>query len=344
MSDLPPVLVFPHLAKTGGTTLLYHFRKHVGDDAICSVGPHNRMQQVLSGRTLFEDMSDKEFAPIRLMQGHGVDDASVAMLAKRRDIILVTVLRASVPLARSRFNHRTKEMGKIAKSTSNDGTLSIEAFLKRHGENPQTRALRAAFSGLITTDRNNLDAKVRSVLKKFDHVLTTEKLDAQCVPIFDLLGLPPKMERRRVAEDKVDLALSDEEIYDKHPVDNAIHAEANHTAPDGSGQYNPFGFDRAGRDAAFARLSIDIDTYRARSYQKLATHMSERLMAEAALASMEAGIAKIGAPDQFARILTRTWDKQKAQMATTQLEKSALNHKNWAERHLNLRQRVFQRP
>ena len=344
MSDLPPVLVFPHLAKTGGTTLLYHFRKHLGDEAICSVGPHNRMQQVLNGQTLFEDMTADDFAPIRLMQGHGVDDAAVAMLAKHRDIILVTVLRASVPLARSRFNHRTKELGKIATTAKNDGTLSLEAFLKRHGKNPQARALKSAFSGLITTDRNNMDAKTRSLLKKFDHVLTTEQLDAQCVPIFDLLGLPPKMERRRVAEDKVDLALSDEEIYDNHPVDNAIHAAANQVSPDPSGHHNPFGFDRAGRDAAFARLSVDLDTYRARSYQKLAAHISERLMAEAALASMDAGIAKLGAPDMFARILSRTWAKQKAQLSTTQLERSEVNQQRWAKNRAAPRRRgLFQR-
>jgi len=67
------VLSFLHISKTGGTTLIGHFKKHWGQEQILQWGPFARMRNFFCNASQIEERSTKEFKEIRLILGHGVN-------------------------------------------------------------------------------------------------------------------------------------------------------------------------------------------------------------------------------------------------------------------------------
>ncbi|WP_137702843.1 hypothetical protein [Marimonas lutisalis] len=325
--DFPPpgpkpfTLVFPHIPKTGGTTLLYHFRRNLGDNAILSYGQHNRVTRFFTNRPQLEEMSREDIDGLHVVQGHGVSSEVLPWLGDTA-IKLLVVLRHPVGLTRSRFNHRKTNLAKRALEVSSDD------FVRQDGENFFSSLLINKFAALADAGAQSPQDKVISILRKFDYVFTTEQLDAQVQGLMDELNLPHEMERRRVAEQKATLELSDDEIAARHPLDLAMFEKANRVVS-GEGTHNPFGFDAEGRARAMAALSAAQDGDAVRlAYVDLAKAICHNLRAEAALAKLERP-APVALNDRalFQEILQEHWARMERGLSEERRKISA----DWRE-------------
>jgi|GEM_PF-4948767 len=302
--EKPFTLVFPHIPKTGGTTLLYHFRKNFGDNNIVSYGAHNRIVRFFSDLPQYEELSADQRQKLRIVQGHGVSEKLLPMLPDGK-IKLLVILRNPVGLARSRFNHSTT-------SLANKG-------LKRTAEDFMTKKNKGDFMShlLINKFRSFIDksAKTRrdrliSILQKFDYVYTTESMDRQVTGLMDELALPHELERRRVAEKKLVLDVTDAELAANSPLDMEIFETANQVLTD-KGQHNPFGFNAQGRAEIMQSIHENMpseDEKTDAAYRELSRVMVRDLRAEAALAKLASGkpIA-LENPALFTSILQAEW-------------------------------------
>jgi len=73
-----PTIIFPHIPKTGGTTVLYHFRTEFGEDAVETVGPYNAVTRFLDGERQFEEDNRPTYP--RVIQGHGVNEKTIIQM------------------------------------------------------------------------------------------------------------------------------------------------------------------------------------------------------------------------------------------------------------------------
>jgi len=241
----PFTLVFPHIPKTGGPTLLYHFRRHLGDPAILNFGPFSRVARFFGDLPQFEEIGPEGLEQVHVMQGHSVE-ASVLPPFGETETRLLVVLRHPVPLTRSRFNQRTLGMARRGLS------ISSEEFLKGDSGNILTSLLLEKFGALADPGLEEDGERVVSILKKFNYVYTTEQMDTQVGGLMQELKLPTKLERRRVAHRKTPLAVSDAEIpaltgMDIAPFDPASAPPARNVG------HHPFRFDPRGHAPAGRR-------------------------------------------------------------------------------------------
>lgn len=325
-----PVLIFPHIPKTGGTTLLYHFREHMGEDAILKSGPNSRMRLFFDDKPQNEEADAEAQGKMRLIQGHGVTEASV-QYAGDRDVRLMIVLRHPVSLTRSRFNQRQNAMKRRA------DTMTSEQFLKRLGSNFMTGLLVKKFAAFADADAQTDLDRALSILKKFDYVFTMESLDASVVGLMDRLELPTSMERRRVAEAKVPLEADDDRLRALNADDLALYEAASQPVTTQDGRHNGLGFDAEGQaralEAIRARASGDKEQLRIEAYTELARIIAADLRAEAAFAKLDAGgPVALDKPELFRAILQDAWDVKKIKSTPEALEISAHRAKRLAKR------------
>lgn len=78
-----PVLIYPHVPKTGGTTLFHHFRTHFGEGRVLTLGPHSRVHRFFNALPQFEEMTEAERSALKVTQGHGVGQNVIEALGPR---------------------------------------------------------------------------------------------------------------------------------------------------------------------------------------------------------------------------------------------------------------------
>jgi len=86
------LFLIPHIPKTGGTSLLYHFRMNFGDDHIISYGSNSRVDRFFRDLPQLEEMSEDELSIIKTIQGHGVTEG-IFPFVKNHDVKIIIVLR-----------------------------------------------------------------------------------------------------------------------------------------------------------------------------------------------------------------------------------------------------------
>lgn len=303
-----PRILFPHIAKTGGTSLLYHFRSNWSEDRIFVYGAHSRVRLFFKGKYQFEELNAEEKAKYRVIQGHGVNQATIA-IQDDPNFKLMVVLREPLSLTRSRFNQR------VLGSERRGKEMNSEKFMKNVATNPLTKKLLKDFPDFVDSDVDNDADKAISVLKKFDYVVTTENLNSQLRSMFKAYGLPEEIERRRVADKKVPLDATDEEIRAVTRCDRAVYEVFNHVVENDGTQHNAHGFDAAGKQRVVEHLIAQNTNYaddiRANCYKELARGLCSELRAEAALAILEEDrdTTPIADKDAFKKELEKTWAK-----------------------------------
>lgn len=319
----PFTLVFPHIPKTGGTTLLYHFRKNFGDNNLLSYGPHNRNVRFFEDEPQLEEMPPQKAAHLRVVQGHGVSE-SVFSLVPDQDIRLLVVLRHPVGLTRSRFNHKKNMLAMRGLE------VTSESFMAENRDNFMSHLLLSKFRSFISKGVKERPDRVRSILSKFDYVYTTEQMEQQLKNLLDIYGIEHALERRRVAEKKTPLEMSDDELAERNALDLEIFNACN-VLLEGE-RHNPFGFDAEGRKAAEAKVHANAPSpaeILTNAYEELAAALTNDLRAEAALEKMARGSSAITDPDQFTAILRARWDRLSPKMSDAQREISAQRLEEW---------------
>lgn len=312
------VLVFPHIPKTGGTTLLYHFRKFFGDSRLLILGSHGRVRNFFEGRPQFEELTPQQMSEIRLVQGHGVDEDSLRSLIQAGKVPkLITVLRNPLPLTRSRFNHKANAI-----EQRGGGELEPEAFLKQDAGSVMCRLLTAKFPSFVDEGCSDLGAAGLSVLQKFNYVFVTEQMDQQVKSLMQHLGLPEVLERRRVSSSKKDLAISDADLAARNAEDVLLFDQANHLIESNGASYNPAGFQPEAQKTRFDQLAAGDESRP--SYDRLVRGLRNELLIEAALVKLElhgvtTPVADTAALEQSLKL---QWEEQEAQLLPAQRELS----------------------
>ena len=229
-------LCFPHIAKTGGTSLNYHFRQYLGKDHIYALGPFARMERFLHRKKQLEELPAPEGRLIKVIQGHGVKfDTMVTLRYLVPDPIVV--LRDPVSHFYSRYNHWYNFQ------LENGGDTSLEAFLGREhaqGNNFITTLLTKQFQPVVDV----VGGSIEELMRIFKFVFSTQRLNEQAIGLFKTLRIPTTLERRRVAESKVMPDISPNEILDRNPLDAELYEKVqhHHSYSSLSDSFSPFGF------------------------------------------------------------------------------------------------------
>ena len=332
-------VIVPHIPKTGGTALRYHFAKHLAEDEIMAHGPHARTRRFFDDKFQMEELAPEDFEGIRMLLGHGVDETDIRNF-RASPFRLLTVLRHPVDLTRSAYNHMRSVNARRGLE------VDSEAFLKARPANFMTTFLLDRFPSFVDDPAAPREEQIVSLLRKFEYVLTTEKLGQQAGGLFEELGFDTAMEHRRVAGDKATLETTDADILARNPIDLMIFERANQLVPE-AGRHNALGFDGEGRERALR--AFETSTQRPRDengYGPLAQALCMELRAETALARLdEDGDVAVRDRAAFQKILVNAWAKHRGRLKPAQLEISADRLVQWSKnrrRQLRRRQKAGQ--
>lgn len=226
-----------HIAKTGGTSILYNFRTNLAPEASFNYGHVSNVNRFLTGQPLLEDIAPNDLLNLKFIFGHGVHEGLLRTLP-HPDLALFCVFRDPYLHMLSHFKHQTR-MG------ANDGTsITPGKFLEQRSDNPASRFVVAHFPTLA--GEGDLRTQVLNVLKHFRFVLSTDNLTEQSVGLFRLAGVPPITSKRRVYPEVIELpGLSREDVYAANAVDYEINQAINaiQDDPEQAVSWNPFGYD-----------------------------------------------------------------------------------------------------
>ncbi|MEL6617693.1 MAG: hypothetical protein AAFP16_02370 [Pseudomonadota bacterium] len=328
MSEIPKI-IFPHLPKTGGTALLYHFQVALGAERVLTFGPHSRVRRFFSDRYQIEELDDEAKAQTCIIQGHGVDENTFPLLRDRQYKLMV-VLRGAPGLVRSRFNQSSigaKRRG---------GSRTPEQFWDNYADNAVSHAIVRMFPNFVDDPQASLGDRVISVLRKFDYVYTTEQLAAQSAAMMRFYGLPTDIAHRRVAgEKKLPLHLTDAEILARQHIDQDVFEKANTVITGDGRSHNPFGFDAEGRERAIAKISSPSDAdLRRNCYDELARALCANLCADAAMSKLALEQDQVPVKDkaEFAKIFIRHYLKKSGSYGKIAQQKSVDRARSWMAR------------
>jgi hypothetical protein len=296
-------LIFPHIPKTGGTALLYHFRQGLGNERVFILGPHNRVHRFWSGLPQWEELGPEGRADFSVVQGHRVTQTTLPQVGGAAR--LVAVLRHPVALTRSRFNHQAVTLAQLRP----DRMLDAETFWKRDKGNTMCRLIIQLFPTFVEDKHASLEVQALSILRCFDYVGMTETLDADFEALFQDEGLPAETERRRVAEKKIDLPVTDAEIAARNPADMALYEALQ---VDRKGQRNPLGQDVKRRREILEQLQAAMPLERRvvmGGYRDLATALCSDLTAQAAIEALRSYRKNLALyPLALLETLQKSWD------------------------------------
>lgn len=326
-------LVFLHIPKTAGTSLLHFFRAGFGANRVFVFGPHSRCTRFFEGKTQLEEAaSDGGLDRYRVFQGHGIDEATVGLLG-RRPLKMMVVLRSPASWAHSRWRQYQLANRLLRKP------LDPLEFLFEEGANHATSWLLRSFPGFVDAGSGTDLEKARSVLRKFDYVFTMEKLASQIESLRQHFGIAAMLEEHRVSGEKTGLPISDEEIMEIHPDDAALHSEADHIlAGAACSHHNAFGFDQTGRDRALTALTAHSSQHPASSsscmYVALSQALCRELRAPAALALIEKAPdwVPVRNPEKLAYHLRQQWPHHCSGLAPELVAKSKQIEKRWIQK------------
>ena len=183
-------------------------------------GPHARTRRFFDDKFQMEELAPDDFEGIRMLLGHGVDETDIRNF-RASPFRLMTVLRHPVDLTRSAYNHMRSVNARRGLE------VDSEAFLKARPANFMTTFLLDRFPSFVDDPAAPREEQIVSLLRKFEYVLTTEKLGQQAGGLFEELGFDTAMEHRRVAGDKATLETTDADILARNPIDLMIFERAN---------------------------------------------------------------------------------------------------------------------
>ncbi len=324
-------IVFPHIAKTGGTALLYHFRQNLGEDRIFVYGPHSRCTRFFADQRQLEELEPIEREKCSVVQGHGVTEMTLGLLNDSKFKLMI-VLREPVALTRSRFNQRTIGMRRRGSSVEPD------TFMQENASNVMTERLLRLFPTFVDPTADADIEKVKSILRKFDYVYTTEKLDIQAARMMTAYDLPPDIEKRRVTGgEKVELGVTDEEIMSLNEDDQTVFEAFNREVDSDGDNYNALGFDKNGRDTVISNIVSKAPTgteLKEFCYDELAYGLTLDLQAEMALRKIECDPDSVAIVDLslFEKILLRKWNETRITLPELALERSDERARRWVQR------------
>lgn len=333
MTDSDFLLVFPHIPKTGGTTLLFHFLEHLGPERVASYGPFARISRFFADEFQWEEMGQETLSRLRVVMGHGVRQ-NLLQLMPHDDIRFLVVLREPAAHVRSRYAHAARAQA------LRGGTLSSSDFWQQTETDMIARFLVARFPAFADPQAADLAAQARSVLTKFDYICATNTLDRQVGVLADLLGVPARLKRERVAKDPKELTVSDAAIEAANPLDAALYKSA--ATPEVAGPAtHPFGFDPDGQAVAIAKVrdrAPDMADIQLRGYRQLAGWLCHELRAEAALEKLRtADTVALRSPEPFTAMLEAAWAETEVGLDDRQRALSARALANFREGRLDPR-------
>lgn len=209
MRDLRPILVGYHFAKTGGTSLLRHAKKHLPSDQFHEYGSGSNARRREAGEQLLTELASDQLDRLLYVNGHGID-IDIARLFQRRKLCLFTVVRDPYDRFISSYKHRLRTKPKDQQPTPRE-------LLDEQGENPFSSHVSGRFGS----------GRLQAALGRFDCLVATEHLDVQSKQLFAFIGLPGAKERARVYPETPDLdGIRPEDIYARDPIDREIHQNA----------------------------------------------------------------------------------------------------------------------
>lgn len=333
MADPNYTLIFPHIPKTGGTTLLYHFSQSLGQDHIFVLGRHNRVRRFFDDQPQFEWAPPADIAKVKVFQGHGVDQGLLPHVDPDRAKLIV-VLRDPVGRTKSAFR---QQEGRHKRSGDK---LSVDAFMGKDWDNTICNVLVRWFPDFIQDSSGTLFDKACDVLRCFDYVLTTEGMDQQLPPLLEHLKIPANIERRRVSTQRQDITFDDDAIRARNQADTALFNACSTPTEFRDGRFNALGFDADARAAAMARVrqvTADAQSPEDRAhyaYSELARGLCIELVAEKALAKLDEDGDRVAVPDPqaFRAILENVWAERQGRLSASKRENSRQKLEKYVKR------------
>lgn len=260
-----------HIAKIGGTSILYNLSTHVDQDAYFNYGPHSNVARFFKGQPTLGEMEDKKLKKLKFVFGHGVNERLLRALP-HKNLALFCVYWDPYEHMLSQYKHR------IRMSALKGNSITVETFLERRQNNPASHFLVTHFPTLA--GEGDLRTRSHNVLKHFRFVLSTDNLTQQSVGLFRLAGVPPITAKRRVYPESVEIpGLSRDDVYAANAVDYEINQAINaiEQDPEQADTWNPIGYDPealiAARDQI--RQKISADDQRKHSFKMVARQVRQ---------------------------------------------------------------------
>ncbi|MEO1292168.1 MAG: hypothetical protein AAFV62_04955 [Pseudomonadota bacterium] len=274
-----------HVAKTAGSTVSMHAKKHLGEPGYYRYCRFSRARRFWVNEPQYEELSEEERLKIRFLFGHGVSQDVIAL--QSRDPALFITIRHPVPFFHSRFAHEKKSAQKYFTS------LSLDGFIKKERRNYFVWFIVEHFGRLGEYGDEMSLRNAISILKCFRYVFATEKIDTQAKVLWTHFGIPGEMDRVRVNAAKDEIPVSDQEIIEMHALDAELFDVIASEEPTGKDDaFNPFGFDQERYQHVVTReRQADRDPIH-EAYSELAGQLASSFMLEAAVDQLDRGNIK----------------------------------------------------
>lgn len=207
-----------HVAKTGGTTVLHHIVKHLGEEAFFNYGEHPASDRFFANQPLWEDLESSEVEKVKFLFGHNVRERILLDMDPSK-IALFVVLRDPYTHFVSQYKYHSKLLKLEGKS------IGARDFLAETRRNSQMFQVHRGFPALTSIPGQPLSEEAAfEMISQFEYACATEKLTEHSKPLTERLGIPPIKGQYRKSDNIVDLeGLTPEELYAYSPIDHKIH-------------------------------------------------------------------------------------------------------------------------
>lgn len=194
---LPPVVVMPHIPRTGGTSLRLHAKTHLKPDgALVDLSAKTIREEEASGATPWHLRPKQERQNARFIIGHRVFEKDIKSGLAGRQIHYVTCLRD--PAARWVSNYNFN----IGRGWIESGTDFFSFYEKNKNRNSLCLFLWNQFYEKPPASNDAMLAFLIEELETFALVGVQEHYDYFARSICEFLGMPPLSKRYSASGDK----------------------------------------------------------------------------------------------------------------------------------------------
>ncbi len=204
-SGVPPLWVFFHVPKCGGTTLQAHLENHFAmDESFITFSYWGRKYRERLGRREFSERSAQDRAKAKVLSGHQVYFGIDSLVPEARDVRYFTVLRDPAERCVSLFNFR-RSRGKA------EGNFQAwyEGYYDPRHRNFMVRYFAERLVGL---DLPKAPAQqlglARTLIERCWFVTTTDAWDAGLALVSDDMGIAHDWQNYRSADQPIILPSS----------------------------------------------------------------------------------------------------------------------------------------